>query len=62
MTETQKQQILIAWDYCEEQDKSTEFMLQYISDVSGVCYDEVVSYVTSEQGEKDIRKFWNQSK
>ncbi len=48
MTEEQQQQILVAWEYCDEEDKSTEFMLQYMSDVSGVDYDEVVDFVSSQ--------------
>lgn len=51
----EKQLILEAWDYCDEEDKSTEFMLQYMSDVSGVDYDSVVEYIISCQVEKDIK-------
>jgi hypothetical protein len=56
MTPTQKTLILDAWDYCDEHDKSTEFMLQYMSDISGVDYDEVVDYIASEQSNIDREK------
>ena len=53
MTPKQKQILLEAWDYCDEEDKSTEFMLQYMSDSSGLSYDRVVEYVCSDQSTKD---------
>jgi hypothetical protein len=53
MTESQKKLILDAWDYCDQEDKSTEFMLQYMSDVSSVDFDEVVKYITSKKASED---------
>lgn len=58
MTAEQKQIILRGWDYCDVQDKSTEFMLQYLSDTSGVDYDEVVEYICSEQADKDRKEYY----
>jgi len=45
MTNTQKQMILQAWAWCDAEDKSTEFMLAYLSDISGVDYEEVTDYI-----------------
>lgn len=36
-----------AWDYCDDQDKSTEFMFQYMADMANVDYDTVVEFVIS---------------
>jgi hypothetical protein len=49
MTQEQKQKLLEAWAYCDEEDKSTEFLLAYLSDVANLDYDAVVTYVTSKQ-------------
>jgi len=37
--------LIEAWNQCDESDKSTEYMLQYMSDVSGLDYDCVVNFV-----------------
>lgn len=58
MTQEQKQKILEAWDYCDEKDKSTEFMLQYMSDVSELEYEDVVDYVASNEANKDRAEFY----
>ncbi|MDD5649113.1 MAG: hypothetical protein PHF86_01660 [Candidatus Nanoarchaeia archaeon] len=46
-----KKILLDAWAWCDKENKSTEYMLQYMADVSGVDYDEVVDFVIKE-GEK----------
>ena len=58
MTKEQKQKILDAWDYCDDQDKSTEFMLQYMADTSGVDYDDVVDYICGEQSDADRVEYY----
>jgi hypothetical protein len=58
MKEEQKQSILEAWAYCDEYDKSTEFMLAYMSDVSGVDFDAVVDYVCSDESSTDRDKYY----
>ena len=35
----------VAYEYCVENDKSTEFMLQYLQDVAGVSLDAVLKYI-----------------
>lgn len=43
--------LLDAWDYCDQQDKSTEFMLQYMSDFSGLSYEMVVNWLASKDSD-----------
>lgn len=58
MTPQQKQIILIAWDHCDEEEKSTEYMLQYMSDMSGVSYGDVVYYIMSDQAQRDRDNYY----
>lgn len=39
------EKLFIAWAYCDEEDKSTEFMMQYMQDVAGVNIDCVVNFL-----------------
>jgi hypothetical protein len=59
MTNEQKEAILGAWSYCDEEDKSTEYMFQYMSGVSGVHYDNVVDYICSDESTKDRQERFN---
>ncbi len=34
-----------AKQYCDDNDKSTEFMIQYMQDVAGVDHDYVINYL-----------------
>ena len=46
-----------AWQYCDDNDKSTEFMLQYMQDFAGVDLDCVINFMqktTDEQRQKWI--------
>lgn len=59
MKKETKDKLLAAWQYCDEHDKSTEFMLQYMQDVAGVDLDCVVNFMektTNEQRQQFIRK------
>jgi len=40
-----------AYDWCNEHDKSTEFMLQYMQDTAGVDLDTVLLFL-EEKSEK----------
>ncbi len=62
INKNQKAFILDAWAYCDEEDKSTEFMLSYMSDLSGVDYDDVVAYITSEQAKLDRAEYYKNLK
>lgn len=44
--------LFIAWDYCDEEDKSTEFMLQYMADFANVDYDDVVEFISDPDVQK----------
>ncbi|OHB99884.1 MAG: hypothetical protein A2Z57_11210 [Planctomycetes bacterium RIFCSPHIGHO2_12_39_6] len=43
-TET-KEKLMEAWAWCDDEDKSTEFMLQYMQDVGGVDLDCVIVFL-----------------
>lgn len=54
ITNKQKELLLEAWQYCDDEDKSTEFMLQYMSDVAEVDFDEVVDFVRETTDDERI--------
>ena len=56
MTEMTSQTLIAAWNYCDREDKSTEFMFAYMSDVSGVDYDDVVEFVMDYERTKEDMK------
>jgi len=43
-TET-KNMLFEAWQYCDDNDKSTEFMIQYMQDVAKVDFDCVINFL-----------------
>jgi hypothetical protein len=52
MKEITRNKLLKAWQYCDDEDKSTEFMLQYMQDFAGVDLDCVIAFmqkITDEQ-------------
>ena len=53
-TET-KAKLEIAKQYCDDNDKSTEFMIQYMQDVAGVDHDCVMNYLY-EHRNKELEK------
>jgi hypothetical protein len=42
-----KKLLLTAWQYCNDTDKSTEFMLQYMQDFANVDLDTVIEFIES---------------
>ena len=44
----EQERIFTAWEWCDDNEKSTEFTLQYVSDVADVDYDELVDYIVSD--------------
>ena len=42
-----------AQEWCEKEDKSTEFMLQFMQDQAGVNLDYVLKYITRYGGFED---------
>lgn len=37
--------LLDAWNYCDEHDKSTEFMLEYMQDEANVSLECVMNFI-----------------
>ena len=44
---TTNDKLFEAWAYCDMKDKSTEFMLEYMQDVSGLDMDDVLDFITN---------------
>ncbi len=45
MKKETKNKLMEAWAYCNENDKSTAFMMQYMQDVAGVDHDYVLNFL-----------------
>ena len=45
MKKSTKERLFDAWDYCDKNDKSTEFMLQYMQDIADVELDCVLKFI-----------------
>ena len=52
-----KNALMEAWSFCDEEDKSTEFMFQYMSDTAGVSFDTAVDFVCNTSLEE--RQRWH---
>ena len=52
MTKAQEALAIEAQKWCDENQKSTEFMLQYISDLAEMDYDEVVEFLRKRNAAK----------
>ena len=50
LTKQTKKLLKHAQEFCDEQDKSTEFMLQYMQDVANVDLDTVLEYLITYGG------------
>jgi len=37
-----------AREYCDKEDKSTEFMLQYMADKAGITIDKVIDWLRDD--------------
>ena len=51
MNKETKIKLLAAWQYCDDEDKSTEFMLQFMQDVSGLDLDDVLEFIENTDEE-----------
>lgn len=47
LDEAQIELLVDAWNYCDDEDKSTEFMLAYMADMADVDYDTALEFVIS---------------
>jgi len=59
-----KRKLLEAWQYCDNEDKSTEFMLEYMQSFANVDLDCVMNFIqktTDEDRQIAIKenKKWN---
>lgn len=52
MTKAQELLAIEAQKWCDEHEKSTEFLLQYISDIADMDYDEVVEFLQKRNAAK----------
>ena len=58
-----KRKLFEAWQYCDDEDKSTEFMLEYMQDFAGVDLDCVMNFIhktTDEDRQKYLRALANE--
>jgi len=49
-----KAKLFKAWQYCDDNDKSTEFMLQYMQDYAEVDLDCVINFLQKTTGEERL--------
>lgn len=54
MKQSTKQILHEAWNYCDEEDKSTEYMLQYMQDVANVDMECVISFIDKENKNRHL--------
>ncbi len=55
--------LIDAWDYCDTNDKSTEFMLQYMQDMGKVDLDTVLWFLKESPDEmnyEQVNEFWRE--
>jgi hypothetical protein len=45
MKELTRNKLLAAWQYCDDEDKSTEFMIQFMMDNAKVDMDCVINFI-----------------
>lgn len=48
MKESTRQKLTEAMNYCDDNGKSTEFMIQYMQDYAGVDHDCVMNFLYKE--------------
>lgn len=51
-----KNKLLAAWQYCDENDKSTEFMLEYMQDEANVDLDYIIDFI-QKTTDKDRQEY-----
>ena len=47
-----KEMLFEAWQYCDDEDKSTEFMIQYMQDMANVDFDCVMDFIEDTTDEE----------
>jgi hypothetical protein len=56
MKKATKDKLLEAWAYCDEEEKSTEFMIEYMQDFAGVDLECVINFL--KKTTDDQRNNW----
>ncbi len=56
LTKEQIYLLFTAWDYCDQEDKSTEFMFAYMADFAGVDENTAMDFVINTTEEE--RQNW----
>ena len=54
MKELTKNKLLAAWQYCDDEDKSREFMIQFMMDNAKVDMDCVVNFIEKTTDEERV--------
>ena len=54
MKELTRNKLLAAWQYCDDEDKSTEFMIQFMMDNAKVDMDCVVNFIEKTTDEERV--------
>lgn len=54
MKDSTKQKLKEAMEWCDANDKSTEFMIEYMQDIAGVSHECVMNYLTTYGGFKEV--------
>jgi len=57
-----KQKLFEAWQFCDDNDKSTEFMLQYMQDYANVDEDCVINFIEKTTDEERTQWIKSQNK
>lgn len=55
MKQATKDKLYIAWQYCDDEDKSTEFMIEYMKDAANVSHDTVMNFICNHGDEQRTR-------
>tara|TARA_Y100000310_G_C20672131_1_gene810849 strand:- start:1177 stop:1335 length:159 start_codon:yes stop_codon:yes gene_type:complete len=48
MKESTRAKLIEAQEYCDKEEKSTEFMIQYMQDFAGVDHDCVMNFLMEQ--------------
>jgi hypothetical protein len=53
MTDETKDILFKVWDFCDDKDKSIEYMLQYMADAAEIGYMEAVNFVVTQGDQRN---------
>lgn len=55
MKSTTRDKLYEAWQYCDDEDKSTEFMIEHMQDVCSISFDTVMLFIEKHGGEERVK-------